>query len=691
MAQIIRLLTQKKLIIMVKCQELYSRILTNHQAKRCQMAPEEENLKRNGSTTLEEITGARKIPFKPTELNILILGIALSFSIFLFDMFLRIGFVASMLYLIPVMICIWSPKRRTIFLLAGLSSILTLVAVPLKPSGDILIPLLNRPLSLLALWTMVLLIDLFISGLMKLDKGLKENSEIARQRAEEIELLMNITPAAIWVSLDPECRVITGNQMADIFYESREKDNVSAGSASGGELNQTRRFFRDGRELRPEELPMQEAARLGTEVRDSELEVLLPSGSKISMLGNAKPLLDKEGKVRGSIASFIDITERKKSEKALQSSRRTLADIIDFLPDATFVVDLEGKVIAWNQAIERMTGVRKEDMIDQGGHACSVPFYGIRRGQLLDLLTLDDEELKEKYDFVTRRGDTLYAETFCNALNGGNGAHVWATATSIFDDRGNRFGAIESIRDITERKKAENELRRSNIELQQFAYIASHDLQEPLRMVINYLSLLESRCKDQLDPEAEQYINFAMEGGSRMRELIDDLLGYSRVDSTSKEFTQVNMEDVVSKALTLLKIPIEESKAEVIVDPLPSIDADESQMIQLMQNLVGNSIKFRGPDRPMIRISSPQGTKEWTFAVKDNGIGLNVKYAEKIFQIFQRLNTRDVYPGTGVGLAVSKKIVEHHMGKIWVESEEGKGATFFFTIPISKLEVSGRK
>jgi len=235
--------------------------------------------------------------------------------------------------------------------------------------------------------------------------------------------------------------------------------------------------------------------------------------------------------------------------------------------------------------------------------------------------------------------------------------------------------------DVTERVESEMELKRSNAELQQFAYVASHDMQEPLRMVINYLSLLEIRLKNQLDPKAEEYISFAVKGGARMRQLIDDLLEYSRVD-IEKEFAPVKMDEVVSRTLGLLNMPIMESGAEITVGPLPTIMADESQMIQVMQNLVGNAIKFRGKMPSKISISASQGSREWTFSITDNGIGLNMKYAERIFQMFQRLHSMEEYPGTGVGLAVTKKIIERHGGKIWVESEEGKGATFFFTIPI---------
>ena len=239
-------------------------------------------------------------------------------------------------------------------------------------------------------------------------------------------------------------------------------------------------------------------------------------------------------------------------------------------------------------------------------------------------------------------------------------------------------------RDISEQKKAEEELKRSNLELQQFAYVASHDLQEPLRMTISYLSLLQRRYADKLDPKAMEYVINATQGGERMRELIDDLLEYSRVDSKGAPFTAVDMGKVMERTLELLKVPIDESQASIEVGFLPVISADESQMVQVLQNLVGNAIKFNDKGRPRVQITAVPRPSEWVFSVKDDGIGLDMKYADKIFQMFQRLHSKDEYPGSGVGLAIAKKIIERHGGRIWVDSEEGKGATFHFTIPRSR-------
>ena len=205
-------------------------------------------------------------------------------------------------------------------------------------------------------------------------------------------------------------------------------------------------------------------------------------------------------------------------------------------------------------------------------------------------------------------------------------------------------------------------------------------------MVVSYLSLLDRKYGNRLDHEAQEYIKYAVEGGTRMRSLIDDLLEYSRLDSQETSFLLVDMNVVVAETLSNLKLQIEENNANIVVDPLPSVLADRPQMMQLMQNLISNAVKFHGPNRSEVHVSVKSGHQEWVFAVKDNGIGMNMQYSERIFRMFQRLNGGDKFPGTGIGLAITKNIVERHGGKIWVESQEGKGATFFFTIPKPKSE-----
>jgi len=225
-----------------------------------------------------------------------------------------------------------------------------------------------------------------------------------------------------------------------------------------------------------------------------------------------------------------------------------------------------------------------------------------------------------------------------------------------------------------------SELGRSNADLQQFAYVASHDLQEPLRMVSSYTQLIARRYKGKLDADADEFIAFAVDGANRMQRLILDLLAYSRVNTAGRQFEPTAMETVLKAALNNLTNAVKESQAVITHDPLPAVMGDDKQLAQLFQNLLSNAVKFGGAQPPRIHISAKQTDGEWLFSVRDHGIGLDPQYADRIFVIFQRLHTREEYPGTGIGLAICKKIVERHGGRIWVESELGKGATFYFTM-----------
>jgi signal transduction histidine kinase len=229
-------------------------------------------------------------------------------------------------------------------------------------------------------------------------------------------------------------------------------------------------------------------------------------------------------------------------------------------------------------------------------------------------------------------------------------------------------------------EKSVTEIARSNEELQQFAYVASHDLQEPLRMVSSYTQLLAKRYKGKLDSDADDFISFAVEGANRMQKLIQDLLAYSRVSRQRAEPETVSTKIVLDDVLHNLQMALKDSGAMVTHDALPTIRVDERQLMQLFQNLLSNAVKFRGPEPLRIHVSARWTGDEWLFSVADNGIGIDPQYAERIFIIFQRLHTREEYPGTGIGLAICRKIVERHGGRMWVESELGKGATFYFTL-----------
>ena len=271
-----------------------------------------------------------------------------------------------------------------------------------------------------------------------------------------------------------------------------------------------------------------------------------------------------------------------------------------------------------------------------------------------------------EFRIITRNGDERWLSHYCQP---------------VYDNNGTFLGRRGSNRDITGRKKAEEELKRSNADLQQFAFAASHDLQEPLRGIESFIRLLEKRYKGRLDEKADEFIDFIIDDVKRMQVLIKDLLEYSRLSAKDKVISPANCSVILEQALNNLRSAIGESNAAVTYDSLPVVMGDEAQLIRLFQNLIGNAIKFRSRELLKVHISARREGNEWLFSVRDTGIGIDPNQAERIFVIFQRLHAIQEYPGTGIGLAVCKRIVERHGGRIWAESEPGKGSTFFFTVP----------
>lgn len=310
---------------------------------------------------------------------------------------------------------------------------------------------------------------------------------------------------------------------------------------------------------------------------------------------------------------------------------------------------------------------------------------------------------KKFNDFVVDEDITKFEATFKRGSNGKSKAEINLKSVKgtiipvliSIKTLNDLKGVYAVITDISEHKHYEElkiiqkelkntllELERSNAELEKFAYVASHDLQEPLRMVSSFTQLLEKNYKGKLDSDADEFIHYAVDGAKRMHELINDLLSYSRVTSHGKIFGPVNLDDVLEQVLINLKVQIEENDAVIVSDPLPTVSADYSQMVQLFQNLIGNAIKYRGDEKPIINITVDKRDGELILVVSDNGIGIESKHQERIFEIFQRLQDRDKYQGTGIGLSICKKIVERHNGSIWVESVPGNGSDFYCTFPI---------
>ncbi|MFB3892787.1 MAG: ATP-binding protein [Phycisphaerae bacterium] len=376
-----------------------------------------------------------------------------------------------------------------------------------------------------------------------------------------------------------------------------------------------------------------------------------------------------------------DITERKIVMGALRESEDRLRLAIEAAALGTWDHDLVTDRLAWSNRCKEIFGLPLDREPDYGEFLESV--HDEDRERIRATIAHSHEPGGDgrfiiEYRFVLPDGSIRWigsrGQTFFGVVDG------VMRATRV----------IGTVSDITERKKAEEdmlktaqELARSNRDLEQFAYVASHDLQEPLRMVTGYMKLLADNYKGRLDADADEFIGFALDGAQRMRSLIEDLLAYSRVGTRGKALGPVDSKAALDNALTDLRASIEEASAVVEVGQMPTVWADQRQLSQLFQNLVGNAIKFRRPGvRPEVHVGAVRGEGEmWQFAVKDNGIGIDPAQADRLFQIFHRLCTRNEYPGTGVGLAICKRIVERHGGRIWVESKPGEGSTFCFTLP----------
>lgn len=664
---------------------------------------------------------------------------------------------------------------------------------------------------------------------------LQLNQEL-QQKVTELQTLLEVIPIGIGIAEDPECQQIRVNPA---FADALGISSTVNASLSALEEERPTNFkvYQNGREMAPEELPLQYAAAHGVEIRDLEVEVVLQNGTTITLLEYAAPLLDEAGQPRGSVGAFLDITDRKRAEIALQESQeryRTLAhnfpngSVLLFDQDLHYVLaegqaltqagltSLVGKTI-W-EALDAEICLLLEPLYRAAlsGQAQTVeipfgtriyfvhclPVYDdqgfVKLGMVMSqditvqkqaeqvLRTARDElerqvqartqELREANerlaqqerefrtlventpDVITRHDRQhrcLYINPACIQSLGmppeffigkkpselgypEDLTQFWETSLETVFSKGemqiDEFAAmngdepriyqvyvvperevdhsIVSVmtigRDVTSLRQAEEsarqlaeDLQRSNQELEQFAYVASHDLQEPLRAITSFTQLLAQDYREQLDGDADMYIEFIVDGATRMKQLIRDLLAYSRVGRYELQRQSVDCNALLERVKKDLQIQIAENQAMITADPLPIITADPNQIANLLQNLISNSLKYRSEADPRIHLSaqrctvegaddlSPPGssrltmkTEEWLFSIQDNGIGIKPQYAKRIFGIFQRLHTNDQYSGTGLGLAICQKIIDRHQGRIWVESQLGQGATFFFTIPL---------
>lgn len=394
-----------------------------------------------------------------------------------------------------------------------------------------------------------------------------------------------------------------------------------------------------------------------------DVDLRRPDGQRYTLDGVFKPITNDKGEVISISVSGHDITDRKEYERRLNESEQRYRTLIESFPNGTVaLVDENLQYVTFGGTplgdadLTRadLEGALVRDTMPSKLEEVIIPHY---------TAALDGETST----FKRMVGDRFYQFHFVPVCN----------------EDGDVFAAMGMSQDITTQKERERKLEQSNKRLERFAYAASHDLQEPLRMVISYLRLLENHHGDGLDEESQEYLEFAVDGAERMRKMIDGLLKYSRVETQGDPFEPIHLNAVLEDALADLQLRISETEAEVTTDELPSVDGDANQLRQVFQNLLSNAITYSGNNPPDVHIGTDRQEEEWVISVTDEGIGIDPDNHERVFTIFDRLHSREEYEGSGIGLALCERIIERHGGEIWVDSKPGEGSTFSFTLPVS--------
>ncbi|SDQ41518.1 PAS domain S-box protein [Natronobacterium texcoconense] len=485
--------------------------------------------------------------------------------------------------------------------------------------------------------------------------------ELEKQQ-RQLETLFQVLPVGAVVA-DADGSLIRANETAreiwggDVFdAESVEEyEKYSAVWAETGEP------------VEPEDWTMYQVLQ-GEEVTEPNIyEIETFDDEQRIIMEHGMPVRDAGGNVSRAVVTLTDITERREYERQLET-------LMDNVPGMVYRCrnDRSWPMEFVSDACREITGYDPESL--ETGDVS----YGD------DVVLEDDrEEVWEEVQQSLAERDTF---SVAYRIETADGERRWVRShgRGIFDDDGTPVTLEGIISDITERKRLEIELRESNERLEQFAYAASHDLQEPLRMVTSYLQLLERRYGDELDEDGEEFIGFAVDGAERMRAMIDALLEYSRVETRGESFEPIDLDEVLTDAVEDLQLQIEESDAEITSEQLPDVMGDASQVRQVFQNLLSNAITYSGDDLPCVHVDAKSQGGQWVISVHDDGIGIDPEDQERIFSVFDRLHSHEEHEGTGIGLALCERIVERHDGEIWVESNPGDGSTFSFTLPAAE-------
>jgi PAS domain S-box-containing protein len=500
-----------------------------------------------------------------------------------------------------------------------------------------------------------------LRGFSELSHDLSESKESAKYRglleaAPDAMVVVNQGGEIVLLNLQAEKQF---GYHRDELLGQKVKNIIPAGFAE--------RLIADGTRTASEALTQQIGMGL-------ELSGRRKDGTEFPIEIMLSPLQSSEGIL--VTAAIRNISERKAAERHLAEMEGRYRGLLEAAPDAMVVVNQGGEIVLLNLQAEKQFGYHRDELVGQ--KVKNIIPDGFAERIIADGTRTADEALRQQIgmglELSGRRKD-------------GTGFPIEIMLSPLENAKGVLITA--AIRDITERKRSEEhlvktaeELKRSNDQLQQFGYVVSHDLQEPLRMVASYTQLLARRYKGRLDSDADDFIDFAVDGCGRMKRLIQDLLAYSSSETSEMMLSDVSCENALSEALTDLQMAIEESGAVVTRDPLPTLMTNRTQMVQIFCNLVGNAIKYRSAAIPQVHVSAAKNEgNEWVFSVRDNGLGIDPQYFEQIFILFQRLHGQQELKGTGIGLAICKKTVERLGGRIWVESEPEKGSTFYFALP----------
>jgi PAS domain S-box-containing protein len=532
---------------------------------------------------------------------------------------------------------VWNPDAGPIEVVEAIAGLL---AVPSAVLGVRLIP---RGLALPSL------------------EALRASNEAVVASAAQFRALLESAPDAMVIS-DRHGKIFLVNAAAEQMFGYRRDELIG----KSGEILVAERF-------RPTSPARREAFYADPRQRmmgsDYGLYGQRKDGREFPIEANLSPIATPTGVLISS--AIRDLTERKATAIRLRALE-VAAQVVEAAPSAMLLIDAERRIALVNRTTCELYGYERDELI----------------GQPLSLLV--PRRFLDRHAELMQRigGDALPrmlgdgAQLFGRRKDGSEVPIEVGTSPLATPDG---LCMLASVTDVTERRRAEADLRRSNAELEQFAYIASHDLQEPLRMVASYTELLGQRYRGKLDDKADKYIHYAVDGAKRMQRLVSDLLAYSRVGSQARPPAPIALDAVVARVCELLARPIKETGAVIDYAALPIVLADEGQINQLFQNLIGNAMKFHGAAPPRVTIRARLADDRWEVSVTDAGIGIDMQHADRIFEMFQRLHERGAYDGSGIGLAIAKRIVERHGGRIWVESSPGAGATFRFTLMPAEL------